>query len=629
MRLSYLLLSLQILKYGHCFTVPTVGVTSLVERSVGSTTSTYEYVSTRRSRSLLLHSTKNDDNNNNSGKKKKKNKKKRKSSSYKGSDGIGNANLYFNTDDLNLNGGRGTDGPDGADVGDDGAPIPQTISGGPSLIFAMARRMLVWDDEDFLNDANIINDRGDGANASSGDTGTTNANGNSGTTTNNIKPPKLPKLQPPPKVKVLPRWHPTTGIADVNANFRNEPPKMNNLGYAALIRRNSRKRGKAGLWRHAFRMYNNMRSIELEQLMEDADSPNKPRLRIQREGVHFESALNACAKLGLWREALFIFYEAKGIRDFQQGLKTSTSKSSSKATTSSSGENGDDSEQLRLAASMKQRKPVIITQYMILSSIQACVRAMRIRSKSTGGIGNNSGGKTFTMEERRQPLDKAKDLVLSMEEEFSFKPTSMHINPLAAGYQFLNLHEEAEDLLNLLKDKSVIEGVEHKKEKKKRQRQNDNDNDNDNNNSSSSTTNNNNEGMFGFGNGYELLYGRPRFGEKEVEPPLEIHEYKDEASYSISVKNSISQGDWSSAIESLKQMTDSGIYAKNRSLNAWSEAASKRERRPRKTTWMKQREQILVKGIGMGGTYGGYGRQESMHREKPNGEVRDTVDQLD
>jgi hypothetical protein len=70
---------------------------------------------------------------------------------------------------------------------------------------------------------------------------------------------------------------------------------------------------------------------------------------------------------------------------------------------------------------------------------------------------------------------------------------------------------------------------------------------------------------------------------------------KDDASYNILIKNSVLEGNWASAIHSLREMTNAGYYPKSKSLNSWSEAAMKRERRPKKPQWIKQRERILMR----------------------------------
>ena len=63
----------------------------------------------------------------------------------------------------------------------------------------------------------------------------------------------------------------------------------------------------------------------------------------------------------------------------------------------------------------------------------------------------------------------------------------------------------------------------------------------------------------------------------------------------------ITEGDWASAIGSLRDMTEKGLYPESRSLNCWSETARKRERRAgsRKTTWKKNRERLITGTIPM------------------------------
>jgi hypothetical protein len=71
-----------------------------------------------------------------------------------------------------------------------------------------------------------------------------------------------------------------------------------------------------------------------------------------------------------------------------------------------------------------------------------------------------------------------------------------------------------------------------------------------------------------------------------------------EASFKILIQNSIREGDWAKSVQYLRRMTEEeGIYPRSRTLNAWSESASKRERRPKKNKWSKKRERILVKGL--------------------------------
>jgi len=143
----------------------------------------------------------------------------------------------------------------------------ETIGGGSATIFEMARRMLVWDQP------------------------------NGGSKNGNSKEAKD---------GVLPRWHPHSGISDVNPSFRTKAPVMNNQGYAGTIWRNVRKRNKPSLWRHALRTYDQM---------EGAGESTSGVLRIERSTVHHEGALLACAKLGLWKKSLDVFQAVESVTD--------------------------------------------------------------------------------------------------------------------------------------------------------------------------------------------------------------------------------------------------------------------------------------------------------------------------
>ena len=196
----------------------------------------------------------------------------------------------------------------------------KTLGGGEGLIFAMARRMLVWEEKE-----------------------------------ENKKP----------KPVVLPRWHPHSGISDVNPSFRTQAPIMNNQGYAGIIWRNVRKRDKPSLWRHALRTYERMKGLEQSQ-------KNGAALKIQRCTIHYEGALLACAKLALWQEALQIYKEAT-----ESEIKT-----------------------VNQRASLR----VQITDNMVMSLISACVRGCK---KMNGG--------EATVKERRVPLDAVRDVLLKLE----------------------------------------------------------------------------------------------------------------------------------------------------------------------------------------------------------------------
>ncbi len=416
--------------------------------------------------------------------------------------------------------------------------LQETLSGGPSMIFAMARRMLVWDDEDYqastmgkvLNDASPMS--------------------------KNITQTQIPTVRAKQSKQVLPRWHPVTGIADANPNFRNSPPVMNNNGYAGLIKRNSRKKNHPSLWRHSYRVYDKMRSIELQQSnASSVSSSSTSNLIIQRENPHFEAALNSCAKLGLWRESISIYKEMQDIYKQQQlelRLKNSAQQSSSSSNMSPPLPSSSSTNKNSLSpVYRRKRKAIKINEYMILSIVKACVRGMKYRVK-------DKERQNYDLNKKREPLDAAMIILQHSLEKHSIKPRTIHVNSLAAGYQFLGLFEEAEKVFDFL-------------DNERHGKLNDNDNDHDN---------------------------ISTYVASEIES-------KDEGSYSILVKNAVTQGDWSSAIENLKEMTNNGHYPKARSLNSWSETANKRERRPRRTTWVKKRERMLMKSA----LYDGRGSQ--------------------
>lgn len=231
----------------------------------------------------------------------------------------------------------------------DPKPLVKTLGGGTSLMFEMARRMLVWDN--------------------------------------------------PKQKNILPRWHPHSGISDVNPSFRTQSPIMNNQGYAGTIWRNVRKRGKPSLWRYALRTYNRMKELE-------EDSKNSV-LKIERSNVHHEGAMLACAKLGLWQEALDIYRYVE---------ETATTNPTQVATT-------------------RRRKAVCVTDNMLLSVVSACVR------------GSQHVNAQASLQERRAPLDAAVHVLLEMEEKHGLPLVARHLNPLASAYQSLGLLAEASSLI--------------------------------------------------------------------------------------------------------------------------------------------------------------------------------------
>jgi pentatricopeptide repeat protein len=345
-------------------------------------------------------------------------------------------------------------------------PPIQTLSGGVSLIFSMARRMLLWDEEQYHQQQ-----------------------------WNDASPPP-PTSDSTPN---LPRWHPIEGIADLNPSFRSEAPVMNNKGYAQTIRRNSRKKRKASLWRYALRIYNKMKDMEEEQaeqrqtLMDEYVSEDP--FWIQRRIEHYEAALVACAKLGLFQEAMRIYQdiEEKGERNslLTVPLQVDTKRSKS---------------EMDRKIKQKERDAVRVTRNMILSIVKTCVRQ-----------------RETSRDEKLLHLKSVLDILESLKEKHGISVEAMMVNPIAAAYVKLGHVEKAFDLMDsLLASKNRSKVVT----------------------------------------------------DESFVQPISFHwndsHSKDRSSYNILVEGALSKGDYSLAVEQLRDMTRNGHFPNSRSLNTWN-----------------------------------------------------------
>lgn len=252
----------------------------------------------------------------------------------------------------------GNEEPDREKVESPSSDLIRPLAGGPSLIFAMAQRLNLWDD--------ILNDSSEKLNSSTNKASSYSAS--------------------------LPRFRQSSqGISNVNPNFRTSSPIMNKKGYASSIIRNARKKNKPGLWRYSLRTYQKLRGIELmntsggkdtvndgtsetdnEEKLRPADHDipatnsssstysgnNKSSLMIYRENEHFQGVLVAVAKLGLWQEALNIYNELEELIVLQQACKSN--------------------ESLVGSTAVKRRKDLKINNSMVVSVIDACVRGMKL-----------------------------------------------------------------------------------------------------------------------------------------------------------------------------------------------------------------------------------------------------------
>lgn len=311
------------------------------------------------------------------------------------------------------------------------------------MIFAMARRMLVWDDENYQG---------------------RNDTGSSRSQTKEASP--------------LPRWRPHGGISDYNPSFRKKAPAMNSMGYAGVIRRNSRKRNKPAMWRYSLRTYERMSTTK----------------KIPQRAVHHEAALVACSKLGLWRDALELFEAVE-----QQS-------------TIKGGKSG-------------------ITDNMLFSLIRSCVRASRMMKKTElMSLSTVTNTTIPIIAQQREPLDVARDVLSRLEHKHGIQVVARHINPLAAAYQSFQLYDDATTLVE--------------------------------------------------------THLKPRCTKASLDDPdrLNIKDItsKDTATYNLLIKSSVSNGDWKNAVQALEEMTESGLYPNQRSLNSWNEVSEKGSRRRRR-----------------------------------------------
>ena len=359
-------------------------------------------------------------------------------------------------------------------------PVVKTIGGGPSMIFAMARRM--WE---------------------SGESGTTAG---------------------------LPRWRPTltqnSGISNFNPSFRTSSPLMNNNGYAGTIWRNARKRKKPSLWRYALRTYDRMDgSLEEEGQSASPVSANNSPLQetanteeatvVERLNIHHQGALLAVAKLGLWEKAIEI-YTAVEMEQEKRMIRKGM-------TRSKLGEKN-------LQKSIR-KLPLHVTDDMVVSMIYACVRACRKMSSLDQSL-----------EERRKPLDAACDILQTVEDKHGINLETRHYNPLAAAYQKLQLREEAERLISMLKDRRI---------------------------------------------GPEPEEGSQPFNINDVGT-------KDKGSYTLLVSGAVLEEDWTGAIAALRNMTDAGLYPNQRHLNAWTEVSERKTKNRTTRSWKKKRDEEWI-----------------------------------
>lgn len=185
----------------------------------------------------------------------------------------------------------------------------------------------------------------------------------------------------------------------------------------------------------------------------------------------------------------------------------------------------------------EKRTSIYVTDDMVLSLVRSTVRASRMRNRQK----RKSDDPPLSPEQeeqeaalRRIPLDTALEILSTLPEDHNIPLAAYYLNPLAAAYQSLGYTALSKDIL-------------------------------------------------------ETMLSNRTAGEDDI---LNVHDLcaKDKGSYSLLVQASVVTGDWGSAVDSLSEMTNAGIYPNSRHCNVWSEI-SERQTRPRAVgSWKKKRD---------------------------------------
>jgi len=261
--------------------------------------------------------------------------------------------------------------------------------------------------------------------------------------------------------------------------------------------------------------------------------------QIKRSNIHHEGAMQACAKLGLWQRALEIYhyvYQQEMGEERQSQRKSSPSSSLLPQ------------EQQKVKRQRNERDEtstsVYVTDDMVLSLVSSTVRASRLRSRQK----RKSHDPPLSPEQeeqeaalRRIPLDTALEILSTLPEDHNIPLVAHYLNPLAAAYQSLGYTAFSKEIL-------------------------------------------------------ETMLSNRTAGEDDI---LNVHDLcaKDKGSYSLLVQASVVTGDWGSAVDSLSEMTNAGIYPNSRHCNVWSEI-SERQTRPRAVgSWKKKRDDYWTDSV--------------------------------
>jgi len=255
--------------------------------------------------------------------------------------------------------------------------------------------------------------------------------------------------------------------------------------------------------------------------------------QIKRSNIHHEGAMQACAKLGLWQRALEIYHY---VYQQEMGDERQSQRTSSLP------------EQQKVKRQQNERdeknKSVYVTHEMVISLVRSTVRASRLRSRQK----RKSHDPPLSPEQeeqeaalRRIPLDTALEILSTLPEDHNIPLVAYFLNPLAAAYQSLGYTAFSKEIL-------------------------------------------------------ETMLSKRTAGEDDI---LNVHDLcaKDKGSYSLLVQASVVTGDWGSAVDSLSEMTNAGIYPNSRHCNVWSEI-SERQTRPRAVgSWKKKRDDYWTDSV--------------------------------
>lgn len=261
--------------------------------------------------------------------------------------------------------------------------------------------------------------------------------------------------------------------------------------------------------------------------------------QIKRSNIHHEGAMQACAKLGLWQRALEIYhyvYQQEMGEDRQSQRKSSPSSSILP----------QDQQKSKRQRNEKDEKgtSVYVTDDMVLSLVRSTVRASRLRSRQKRKSHDPPLSQDQEEQEaalRRIPLDTALEILSTLPEDHNIPLVAYYLNPLASAYQSLGYTAFSKEIL-------------------------------------------------------ETMLSNRTAGEDDI---FNVHDLcaKDKGSYSLLVQASVATGDWGSAVDSLSEMTNAGIYPNSRHCNVWSEI-SERQTRPRAVgSWKKKRDDYWTDSV--------------------------------